>query len=215
MNDVLAKDEIDDGRTLRAATQRNERRKELLEVALSVFAQRGYHQTRISDIIEAAGVARGTFYLYFESKHAIFEALLDEVLQRIRGSVIGVEVGPDAPPLRTQIHDTLVRLLSLVRESPALSRLVLREAIGLDAEIDRKLESFYGELHRWLAESLGNGQKLGFLGPFDPTLVAWCVLGAVERALRLLLERSDAFAVEAMADALLDCHLTGILARTT
>jgi AcrR family transcriptional regulator len=211
--DLSIKDDADDGRSLRAAHQRSERRRELLAVALAVFAKRGYHQTRISDIIEAAGVARGTFYLYFPSKHAIFEALLDEVLRRIRGSVIGVEVGPDAPPLRDQIHTTLVRLLSLVRESPALSRLVLREAIGLDAEIDQKLESFYGELHRWLAQSLGNGQSLGFLAPFDPTLVAWCILGSVERVLRLILERSDAFSVEAMADALLDSHLAGVLPR--
>ena len=211
--DLSIKEDVDDGRSLRAAHQRSERRRELLAVALAVFAERGYHQTRISDIIEAAGVARGTFYLYFPSKHAIFEALLDEVLRRIRGSVIGVEVGPDAPPLRDQIHTTLVRLLSLVRESPALSRLVLREAIGLDAEIDQKLESVYGELHRWLAQSLGNGQSLGFLAPFDPTLVAWCILGSVERVLRLILERSDAFSVEAMADALLDSHLAGILPR--
>jgi AcrR family transcriptional regulator len=203
--------EPDDGRSTRAAQLRSERRRELLDVALSVFAQRGYHQTRISDIIEAAQVARGTFYLYFESKHAIFAALLDDVLGRIRGAVVGVELGSGAPSLRAQIHGTLVRLLSLVREEPALSRLVLREAVGLDPTIDEKLSSFYDELHRWLTDALLNGQALGLLRPFDPTLVAWTILGSVERSMRLLLERPRSFSVDAMADALLDAHLVGLL----
>lgn len=203
----------DDGRSVRAQQLREQRRRELLDVALAVFSARGYHQTRISDIIEAAGVARGTFYLYFSSKHAIFEALLDDVLARIRGSVIGVEMGPDAPSLRDQVHATLVRLLSVVREAPALSRLVLREAVGLDADIDEKLAAFYQELHRWLAESLGNGQALGLLGAFDTSMVSWCIVGSVERCLRLLLERGDALSIEAMADALLDAHLIGLLPR--
>lgn len=206
-----AERDTDDGRTVRAAQLRTERRRELLDVALSVFAQRGYHQTRISDIIEAASVARGTFYLYFESKQAIFEALLDDVLSRIRGAVVGVEIGAGARPLRDQIHTTLVNLLSLVQAEPRLSRLVLREAVGLDPKIDEKLAAFYDELHRWLTDSLMNGQALGFLRPFDPTLVAWTILGSVERSLRLLLERPRAFEVEAMADALLDSHLTGLL----
>ncbi len=41
-----------------------------------MFAAKGYHGTRISDIIDAAGIARGTFYLYFESKSAIFLELI-------------------------------------------------------------------------------------------------------------------------------------------
>jgi AcrR family transcriptional regulator len=203
--------EPDDGRSTRAAQLRTERRRELLDVALAVFAQRGYHQTRISDIIEAAQVARGTFYLYFESKHAIFAALLDDVLARIRSAVVGVELGAGAPSLRAQIHGTLVRLLSLVREEPALSRLVLREAVGLDPAIDEKLAGFYDELHRWLTDALLNGQSLGLLRRFDPTLVAWTILGAVERSMRLLLERPRSFSVDAMADALLDAHLFGLL----
>jgi AcrR family transcriptional regulator len=213
LSDMEGTQKIEIDRSARSEKLKQERRKELLDVALAVFAERGYHQTRISDIIEAAGVARGTFYLYFESKHAIFGALLDDVLGRIRESVVGVDVGADAAPLRAQIHGILVRLLSLVRESPALSQLALREAIGLDTEIDAKLDAFYAELHRWLAESLANGQRLGFLCAFNTPLVAWCILGSVERALRLLLEREGAYPIEAIADALLDTHLTGILPR--
>jgi len=54
------------------------RRRELAEVALRLWAERGFDQTSVAAIAEQAGVAKGTFYLYFESK----EALLLEVLRR-------------------------------------------------------------------------------------------------------------------------------------
>ncbi len=101
-----------DGRVVRAEAARDKRRRELLDVALRVFSERGYHETRIADLIEAAGVARGTFYLYFESKNAIFHELLDELLARVRASVVGVELGADAPPLRDQLILTLERVLT-------------------------------------------------------------------------------------------------------
>jgi AcrR family transcriptional regulator len=48
-----------------------ERRLELLDVAVKLFATQGYHKTKISDIVKSAGVSQGTFYWYFKSKEAI------------------------------------------------------------------------------------------------------------------------------------------------
>ncbi len=51
--------------------QGSERREQILEVALKQFSDDGYHKTKVSDIVKAAGVAQGTFYWYFKSKEAI------------------------------------------------------------------------------------------------------------------------------------------------
>jgi AcrR family transcriptional regulator len=59
------------------------RRFELLQVARQVFAERGFEATTISEIVARAGVAQGTFYLYFPSKVALVIALEEEVQQRI------------------------------------------------------------------------------------------------------------------------------------
>ena len=56
---------------------REERRERVLRAAMQVFAQKGYHATSVGDIIKQAEIARGTFYLYFENKRQIFEAILD------------------------------------------------------------------------------------------------------------------------------------------
>ena len=60
-----------DGRTTRAAKQRQDRREQVLLCAQRVFSRKGYHAAGVADIIQAAGVARGTFYLYFESKRRV------------------------------------------------------------------------------------------------------------------------------------------------
>jgi len=55
---------------------REERRKQILDAALTVFSQKGYHATNVSDVAAQAGVSQGTIYWYFESKEALFTAAL-------------------------------------------------------------------------------------------------------------------------------------------
>ena len=55
---------------------REQRRAQILAIAATVFAEKGYHDAKIEDIVARARVARGTFYLYFEDKRAIFEELV-------------------------------------------------------------------------------------------------------------------------------------------
>jgi len=53
---------------------REERRQQILEAALAVFSQKGYHATNVSDVAAQAGVSQGTIYWYFDSKDELFEA---------------------------------------------------------------------------------------------------------------------------------------------
>ena len=78
---------VGDGRVSRAQRLREQRRQQILDAARRLFAERGYHATSIHDIIRTADIARGTFYLYFESKRAIFVELLDEFFHTLAGAV--------------------------------------------------------------------------------------------------------------------------------
>jgi AcrR family transcriptional regulator len=66
-----------DGRSRRAVQKRQARRSDILNAAVHLFSNRGFHATSISDLIEEAGISRGTFYLYFDSKEALFLDLMD------------------------------------------------------------------------------------------------------------------------------------------
>lgn len=200
-----------DGRSVRAEATRDRRRRELLDVALKVFSERGYHETRISDLIEAAGVARGTFYLYFESKNAIFHELLDDLVGRIRGSIVGVEVGEGAPPLRDQLILTIERVLAVFDASPDLTAFVLRVAVGLDPEIDKKLGELYARLHEFIVMSLDNGVALGLLRKMDTNIVSWAVLGSIKQLVEVLVDRRESD-LRGMAESLVEYNLAGLLA---
>ena len=73
------------GRPLTNAARR--RRRLLLEAAEVVFAEQGYHEASIVKITERAGIGLGTFYLYFDSKQSIFEALVIDLNRRVRHSM--------------------------------------------------------------------------------------------------------------------------------
>jgi len=78
-----------------------------LEAALSVFAKKGFAASRIGDIAREAGIAKGTVYLYFESKEAVFTALLREVLGgRLAemGALARAQGGSIAPMLHNLIR---------------------------------------------------------------------------------------------------------------
>jgi len=86
-----------DGTSKAGRTPRGERtRARLLEAAEQVFAEFGYHDASIVKLTEAAGVAQGTFYLYFASKLAVFDELVDDLNRRVRhamseGSAAGTD----------------------------------------------------------------------------------------------------------------------------
>ena len=201
-----------DGRTKSALKKRERRRKTVLDAALRVFSDKGYHHTRVSDIIAEASIARGTFYLYFDSKNAIFHELIDMLLRRIDRNVVGVDQSDGAPPMRDQILVSVQRVLHAFREDEALATLILREAVGIDEETDKKLDDFYRQLQTWLRLSLVNGQHIGFVRDIDTEYVAWCILGSVKQLLWLAITEPEAD-LDHLGKVLLDVHLAGIVRR--
>src|SRR5262249_11123708 len=131
---AVTEEKKEDGRVLRAQKQRESRRAAVLDAARRVFSRKGYHATSIDDLIEAAGIARGTFYLYFESKRAIFDELLDELLQTLRSMVRRIEVGPSAPAPIDQVEANVDRVLETLLKHREIARILLREAVGIDVE---------------------------------------------------------------------------------
>jgi AcrR family transcriptional regulator len=205
-----------DGRVARALRLRQERSAQLLTVARRLFAERRYHQTSIQDILDAAGVARGTLYLHFDGKRAMFDALVDSFLTSIRSVVTLVDVsGTAAPPLQ-QIEDNLLRVMTVLSENRDMTRIVLLMAEGLDGEADSKMDEFYERLRMLLQGALVKGCAMGLLGPIDPEIVSQAALGGLkEVALQWIVRReSDAETLRRVCREILSYSLSGMLART-
>ena len=119
--------QVQDGRSVRAAAKRRRRREQILTVAEHVFAAKGYYATSIADVIAAAEISRGTFYLYFESKAELFHELVDRFVEKLLSCVEGVKVLPDRPEPTQQMYDNIQRVIDLLVENHDLSTVLLRE----------------------------------------------------------------------------------------
>ncbi|HRW38664.1 MAG TPA: TetR family transcriptional regulator [Aquihabitans sp.] len=82
----------------RLTTQGQERKQQLLDHAAALFAERGFAETRVLDIVGAAGVAKGLFYWYFENKEALFRELVEQNRLQLRRAQAAA-IDPEAEPL--------------------------------------------------------------------------------------------------------------------
>src|SRR5579883_878634 len=96
-----------------------ERRQQILMHARDVFAKRGYHAAKIDDIVAAAGVARGTFYLYFEDKRAIFEEIVDRTIARLGMRIIRVDPRDPSRTVADQVKENIRAIVALLFEDRA------------------------------------------------------------------------------------------------
>jgi len=202
-----------DGRVRRAQQKRRERRAQVLEAARRIFAQKGYHATSITDIIDAAGIARGTFYLYFDTKRAIFDELLDLFFQLLTREVRPVDVAPGARPPVEQLAGIVRHVLDTLFANRDLARILLREAVGLDAEFDRKLAEFYGRVLAVIQHALATGHRIGLVRRCNIAVTSTCILGSVKEIVYHLAVEADVgdlFDLDAVTREVLDFNLYGL-----
>jgi AcrR family transcriptional regulator len=190
---------------------REERRQELLARARDVFAKQGFHDATVDDIVKAAGVARGTFYLYFEDKRAIFEELVDRVITRLGMAILRVDPHDPGRSVEEQVRENIHRIFKTLLDDPATTRILLRDAVGLDKEFDRKLLSFYDETCNLLDESLRDGQKLGVVREGDTRMFAVLTIGAMKELLYQVVMRGWDLPGERLEQELFRLLRTGYL----
>ena len=120
-----------EGKEQRARWRRRKdaRPNEILEAALAVFAEKGFAAAKLDDIAARAGVSKGTVYLYFESKEAVFTALVQERLGPRVSEIANLARDHDGPiaPLLAQILRTLGFFLRTT-DYVVLPKIVIAEA---------------------------------------------------------------------------------------
>ncbi len=152
--------------------RKDARPQELLEAALALFVDKGFAATRAEEVAQAAGVSKGTLYLYFQSKEDLLKAVISHfVSQRIAATLgeIAQHTGPCGPVLRQGLADWWIE----AHDSPAAGvfKLIISEVRNFP-EIGR----FYAQevvepAHAMLAALIRRGIASGEFRPLDPDLV--------------------------------------------
>lgn len=186
------------------------RRAQLLAAARRVFAERGYHQAGVSDIIDAAGVARGTFYNYFESKRAIFQAVLEEMIGAVAAAVEPIDVTRPIPP---QVRADIQRIVDVLQDLGDQTRILFTDAAGIDAEGVEALNAFYGAAAERLERALSTGQRLGIVRDGDVGLLTLCLIGMLREPVYQAVLRRERIDAERLVDEIFAILTGGILRR--
>ncbi len=156
------------------------RRQVLLQAARDVFASKGYHDAKVDDICASANVAKGTYYLYFKDKRAVLEELVDGLFARIATAILRVDVGRD---VAGQVQHNIRAIVAVFLDDPALTRILLSYAAGLDPAFVKKIGSFYSGVRMLLRSALEEGQRMGIVVDGDADFFASVSLGIVKEVL--------------------------------
>jgi AcrR family transcriptional regulator len=162
------------------AQAQEEKRRLLLQAAVRVFARKGYHAARISDIAEEAGVAYGLLYHYFDSKEEVLRNVFRETWRALIATIKSVEEGDD--PAREQLRKVAEILLRSWRREPDLVRVLVLEVTRsghLAGEMDEIVASFAA-----IQEIVERGQADGTIRlDIDPRLASYVFYGAIDELL--------------------------------
>ncbi|TMV52752.1 TetR/AcrR family transcriptional regulator [Paenibacillus mesophilus] len=154
-------------------------RNKVLEAAVELFAEKGYHQASMDDIALRANVAKGTLYYHFTGKSQLFRTIVSDGLQRIK---VRIEADLNAGlALEEQIKRVIGHNLDLFTESSGLAHIVFHELTnGIEEEVLAELKRMREEYVRFIAGILEEGQKLGIVRLMNSTLAAAGLLGLLD-----------------------------------
>jgi AcrR family transcriptional regulator len=143
----------------------------LLDAATAEFGEKGFHNASISGITSRAGVALGSFYTYFDSKDALFRALVRDLSERVRAHVAPAMA--DAPDPITAEREALRSFLEFVHEHKEIYRIV-DEAEFVDPESYRlHYESTANRIRDRLQAAAARGEVRADVGDIH----AWAIMG--------------------------------------
>lgn len=116
------------------------KRQHILECAAKVFSEKGYYQTKVTDILEEADISTGSFYFYFNNKEALFESLYDEMIQTYRGVLQeAIDTMTDnADSIVESITKAIALSLKTFQINKELAGIMLIRSVGLSPEFEKK-----------------------------------------------------------------------------
>ena len=186
----------------------DDKRQRILQAAVKVFARKGYHGARVSEIARKADVADGTIYLYFQNKEDILVSLFDEImsehLQDKRQQLASLR---DAPSRLLAIAETHLRLLGGNRDLAVVFQVELRQSIQF---LERFTASWLHDYFALLTEVIEQGQRQGSLRADLPVkVVTKAFFGALDEMVTSWIVGRKDYDVAQLAGPVVDLFLRG------
>jgi AcrR family transcriptional regulator len=199
------------------------RRRQLLTAATTVFAQRGYRAASISDIVATAGAARGTFYLYFESKAQIFLAIADDFYDRLELAIAQGETQAMVPPGspgavdgRALLQASFRNWFEFFHRHRAAATVMLKEAAAIDPRFDKGVAELRQSAYAHLAARFRGFQQMKMIrASLSPELVAHLHVGMFEEIVKTFVLNIEDPDIAGLADQMADFEWNAVAASSS
>ena len=195
-----------------AQLKKRDKRRHILEAAVSVFARAGFHKSRVSDIAREADVADGTIYLYFKSKDdiliSIFEETMSEMIDRVERAIADVD-----DPLE-RLHHFAVNHMENVETNREVAKVLLVELRLSNTFMKEykptRLQTYMDIIGRLIEE----GQQRGVVrADVNPTIIRRAFFGALDEiAMQWILTPGARYGLKESAEQIADVCVRGLRA---
>ena len=190
-----------------------QRREEILAAAKAVFADRGFHATTIADVAKAAGISYGSIYWYFESKDALFHALMDHQEQALRAT-IERSVGQMTAVDNVELFRMAVRATFEFFEADRdVVKLLFRDSLVLGDRFDRHLAGIYEGFVADIEKTIAAAQAAGHVVDAPPRMIAFSVGALISQLALRRLSTDDGLPADVVADYVVTLLLDGLRPR--
>jgi AcrR family transcriptional regulator len=179
-------------------------RRAILTAAEEVIGARGYNDASITDITREAGVAQGTFYIYFKSKDEVFAELVVEMGRLLRHALN--EATEKASDRLSAEKEGLRGFLTFVTAHPNLYR-VIQEALFVNPDAYRAYFQTFADGYR---EALAQADAAGEIRPGDPDVRAWALMGIAKTLGERAVVWGDKTPIDEVVEAAYDMIVNGL-----
>jgi TetR/AcrR family fatty acid metabolism transcriptional regulator len=159
-----------------------DKRRQILDAAIRVFARQGFHATRVADIADEAGVAYGLVYHYFKSKDEVLNELFSQRWSLLLAAIEETD-GSDATP-RDKLAAVAVFIVESYRHDPELMQVIIVEVTRAANSFGRTHLPEIRQAYELIAKIVADGQEVGaFRRDIDPIFASMSFYGAIEQLL--------------------------------
>ena len=160
-----------------------DKRRQILDAAVRVFARQGFHGCRVSDIADEAGVAYGLVYHYFDSKEEVLDTLFLERWDVMLAMIASVDVREELSP-REKLHEIVSFIFDSYRHDPDLMKVIIVEVTRAANSFGRTHLAKIQEAYEGIARIVQRAQDEGtFQTGVSAEFAALAFYGAVEQIL--------------------------------
>lgn len=149
----------------------------ILDAAIDVFAQKGYHDARVDEIVEGSRTSKGAVYFYFPSKQDIFLAIVDKFANLMAERLEQV-IAQDAPGVE-RVSAALQICLKTFEQYRSLAKVFLVQAAGLGVVFEDKQIEIHDRFARLIQQQLDDAVVEGDIPPIDTEVAAYIWMGAI------------------------------------